>query len=126
MNYGFVKTACVTPNVKVADCNFNSEQIVSQILYSTQHEAVLTVFPELCVTGYTCGDLFLNSFLINQAQKAVEFILTKTKDFSNKARVHSGLYKLKDVSCNGKEVENLSEQLDVKGFFVDVSFEIKK
>lgn len=53
-------------------------------------------------------------------------ILTKTKDFSNKARVHSGLYKLKDVSCNGKEVENLSEQLDVKGFFVDVSFEIKK
>lgn len=53
-------------------------------------------------------------------------ILTKTKGFVIKSRVHSGLYILKDVSCKEYKVENLSDNLEVKGFFVDVSFEIKK
>ena len=79
MNFGFIKTACATPTIKVADCVFNSEQIVSQIIYATQQTASLVVFPELCVTGYTCGDLFLQPFLIKKAEDAVKSILLKTK-----------------------------------------------
>ena len=79
MNYGFVKTACATPTIKVADCTFNSEQIIYQMTYASQHTASLVVFPELCVTGYTCGDMFLHSFLLEQAENAVKTILTKTR-----------------------------------------------
>ena len=79
MNYGFVKTACATPTIKVADCTFNSEQIIYQMTYASQHTASLVVFPELCVTGYTCGDMFLHSFLLEQAEIAVKTILTKTR-----------------------------------------------
>lgn len=79
MNYGFVKTACATPSIKVADCIFNSEQIISQISFAAQHGASIVVFPELCVTGYTCGDMLLHNFLIKHAEKAVENILLRTK-----------------------------------------------
>lgn len=79
MNYGFIKTACATPTVKVADCTHNSEQIISQISYAAQHGASLVVFPELCITSYTCADMFLHRFLIDHAEKAVEQILNKTK-----------------------------------------------
>lgn len=82
MNYGFVKTACATPTIKVADCTFNSEQIISQISYAAQHSASLVVFPELCITGYTCADLFLHRFLLDQAQNALEHILLKTKSLN--------------------------------------------
>ncbi|MBQ7133676.1 MAG: NAD(+) synthase [Ruminococcus sp.] len=79
MNYGFVKAACATPSIKVGDCVYNSEQIISQISFASQHGATLVVFPELCVTGYTCGDMFLHNFLLSQAEFAVEQILNRTK-----------------------------------------------
>lgn len=79
MNYGFIKTACATPTIKVADCIYNSEQIISQISYAAQHDAKLVVFPELCITGYTCGDMFLHSFLLQQAENALKHIIAKTK-----------------------------------------------
>lgn len=79
MNYGFIKTASATPTIKVGDCTHNSEQIISQITFANQHGASIVVFPELCVTGYTCGDVFLHKFFITHAESAVEQILTKTK-----------------------------------------------
>ncbi|MBQ8539635.1 MAG: NAD(+) synthase [Ruminococcus sp.] len=79
MNYGFVKTACATPTIKVADCVYNSEQIISQISFAAQHGASLVVFPELCVTGYTCADMFMHNFLLEHAESAVERILNRTK-----------------------------------------------
>lgn len=82
MNYGFIKTACATPTIKVADCVYNSEQIISQITYATQQGASLVVFPELCVTGYTCGDMFLQRFLIDSAENAVEQILNRTRTYN--------------------------------------------
>ncbi len=78
MNYGFVKTACATPAIKVGDCMYNSEQIIAQMSFASQRGATLVVFPELCVTGYTCGDIFLHNFLLSQAQSAIERILSKT------------------------------------------------
>lgn len=82
MNYGFIKVACATPEIKVADCIYNSEQIISQINIASQRGASLVVFPELCVTGYTCGDLFFQRFLIDHAEQAVVSILSKTRDLN--------------------------------------------
>ena len=79
MNYGFIKTACATPTIKVADCIYNSEQIISQITLASQNNAAVVLFPQLCVTGYTCGDLFLQNFLIENAEKAVEQIVNRTR-----------------------------------------------
>lgn len=79
MNYGFVKAACATPTIKVADCAYNSEQIIAQISLASQNNAAVVLFPQLCVTGYTCGDLFLQNFLIKNAEKAVEQIVSRTR-----------------------------------------------
>ena len=59
MKDGFVKIACATPDLRVADCAYNGEQIVRMMREAAQAGAALTVFPELCITGYTCLDLFL-------------------------------------------------------------------
>ena len=58
MKYGFVKTACASPRLKVADCNFNSEQIICAAKDAAKNGASVLVFPELSITGYTCGDSF--------------------------------------------------------------------
>ena len=60
MAYGFIKTACVSPQLKVADCKFNAEQIVESAGAASKKGASILVFPELSITGYTCGDLFFN------------------------------------------------------------------
>ncbi len=82
MNYGFVRTACATPTVKVADCLYNSEQIIAQITYASQQNASVVVFPELCVTGYTCADMFMQRFLIDNAESAVEQIINRTRTYN--------------------------------------------
>lgn len=58
MKDGFLKIACATPDVHVADCAYNGEQIVRMMQEAAHAGAALTVFPELCITGYTCLDLF--------------------------------------------------------------------
>ncbi len=108
MNYGFVKTACATPDIKVADCVYNSEQIVSQLSFAAQKGASLVVFPELCVTGSTCGDLFKHRFLIQQAESAVSFILQKTRSYNSvfiigtPVAVDDALYNCACVIYNGE------------------------
>lgn len=77
MKYGFVKVAAVTPRVKVADCKFNAEEIIKNI--KKTQDAKVIVFPELAVTGYTCGDLFFQETLIRDAEKAVMDIAEETK-----------------------------------------------
>lgn len=99
MNYGFIKTACATPTIKVADCTHNSEQIISQITFANQHGASLVVFPELCVTGYTCDDMFLQKFLVDHAENAVEQILNKTKGLNIISVIGAPIY-VDDVIYN--------------------------
>ncbi len=82
MNYGFIKAACATPTIKVADCVYNSEQIIAQITLASQSGASVVVFPELCVTGYTCGDMFLHKFLLDNAESAIEQIASRTRTFN--------------------------------------------
>ena len=80
MKYGFIKTAAITPEIKVADTEFNAEQIIGLIEKAEKAGAELTVFPELSVTGYTCGDLFYSDVLLNGALKALKEIADGTKD----------------------------------------------
>ena len=80
MKYGFIKTAAITPEIKVADTEFNAEQIICLIEKAEKAGAELTVFPELSVTGYTCGDLFYSDVLLNGALKALKEIADGTKD----------------------------------------------
>lgn len=82
MKYGFVKVASATPKIRVADCEFNAGQIIEQIKEAESKGASLIVFPELCVTGYTCSDLFLQSTLLNAAKGAVKRIIIETADLN--------------------------------------------
>ena len=79
LKYGFIKTAAASPKIRVADCDHNAEQIIKMSKEAYENGASLIVFPELCVTGYTCGDLFLQNTLIKSAENAVSKIVEETK-----------------------------------------------
>ncbi len=67
MRQGFVKVAAVTPKIRVADCKYNGQLIRGQMHEAVENGAKLVVFPELCLTGYTCQDLFLQEKLLDSA-----------------------------------------------------------
>lgn len=71
MNQGFVKVAAVTPDIRVADTAYNTENICRMIDETVKEGAKIIVFPELCVTGYTCSDLFTQDILLQDARKAM-------------------------------------------------------
>lgn len=71
MKYGFVKVAAVTPCIRVADVDYNTEQICEVIDKACDKKAKIVVFPELCITGYTCGDLFTQDALLKASKKAL-------------------------------------------------------
>ena len=64
MKYGFIKVAAITPQVEVADCPHNARAIAKGMEQAYQEGAQIAVFPELSLTGYTCGDLFLQDSLL--------------------------------------------------------------
>ena len=75
---GFIKAAAVSPDIRVADIDYNKENIIKNIIKSNEKGVSLVVFPELCITGYTCGDLFLQRELIDAAMKAIIYIAEHT------------------------------------------------
>lgn len=79
MNNGFVKVSAATPVIRVADVKFNTESIISCIKEAEGIGAKVLVLPELCITGYTCGDLFWQKTLLNAAENALEAIINATK-----------------------------------------------
>lgn len=80
MKDGFIKVAAVSPKLKVADCTYNGEQILNAILQGEKKGVKIMVFPELCISGYTCGDLFLQDSLLEACENTLEDILKKTVD----------------------------------------------
>ena len=78
MRDGFVKVAAATPKIRVADCEYNAGEIVRLCREAAGLGVKILVFPELCVTGYTCGDLFLQDTLIDAAAKALAQIAEAT------------------------------------------------
>lgn len=79
MKDGYVRVEVVTPDIKVADCIFNTEQICRQIDKAYDAQVSVIVFPEMCITGYTCNDLFLQDTLLSDAQKSLASIAEHTK-----------------------------------------------
>ena len=71
MRQGFVKAAAVTPKIKVADTKYNAELILDMMKESARQGAKIVVFPELCLTGYICQDLFLQERLLQGAKDAL-------------------------------------------------------
>lgn len=80
MKHGFIKVAAVTPKIKVADPKYNAGEICKKIDEAIAEGAKLIVFPELCITGYTCGDLFLQELLLEQAKEELLNIVAYTQD----------------------------------------------
>lgn len=79
MKDGFIKVAAAAPQVKVADCFHNADEIIRLIHQAYTEGVKLLTLPELCITGYTCGDLFFQETLIRQAKKALDKIISETR-----------------------------------------------
>jgi len=108
MQHGFIKVCAATPEMRVADVGFNTQKIIEAIKESAEKGSQLTVFPELCICGYTCGDLFNQPALIKACEKAIERICKETAEI--KTLVFVGvpvffcgrLYNCAVAVCQGK------------------------
>ena len=79
MKYGFVNVAAAVPTVKVADVEYNIQQIEGLIAQAEEHGVEIIVFPELCITGYSCQDLFKEQLLLDHAEEGVVKLLDFTR-----------------------------------------------
>ena len=80
MKHGFIKVAAISPKIKVADPAYNAGVIVEKMKEAYEKGAKILVFPELCITGYTCGDLFLQEILLDEAKRQLSVIAEATQD----------------------------------------------
>ena len=107
MRFGFIKCAAASPSLKVADCDYNVSEIIDTIKTSSKQGVKLLVFPELCITGYSCNDLFFQNALLSSAASGLQKIIKASR--SNDMVVIVGLPMIKDsvmyncaaVICNG-------------------------
>ena len=108
MQDGFVKIAAATPDLRVADCAYNASEIVKQAKQAAAKGAHLVVFPELCLTGYTCGDLFLQRTLLDGALAALDAVRRETAELNAAVVVglplvqQGKLFNVAAVLCGGK------------------------
>ena len=130
MKDGFLRVASATPHIKVADCTGNAQKIIAMAKEASATGASLVVFPELCITGYTCGDLFLQRALLNSAEENLKVIINETKDLDCvilvglPVRANSGLYNCAAVIYHGdllglvpkKYIPNYSEFYELRHF----------
>ena len=79
VNYGFVKVAAAIPQVKVADCKWNVSRIELLIKEAEQQGVQMIVFPELSISGYTCGDLFAQRLITEESEMALMMLLNNTR-----------------------------------------------
>lgn len=79
MNYNFIKVCAATPKLVVADCHYNVKEIITCIDKADNAETELIVFPELSITGYTCGDLFYQQVLLEEAAAGLSTIVEHSK-----------------------------------------------
>ena len=112
MEHGFVKAAAVTPQIKVADTVYNAEQIILGIEEAAAAGAKIIVFPELCITGYTCGDLFLQGLLLQKALDGLLMIAGRTREIE--ALVFVGLPLVRDNKLYN--VAAILYQGEIRGF----------
>ncbi len=130
MKDGFLRVASATPHIKVADCTGNAQKIIAMSKEASANGASLVVFPELCITGYTCGDLFLQRALLNSAEENLKVIINETRELDCvilvglPVRANSGLYNCAAVIYHGdllglvpkKYIPNYSEFYELRHF----------
>ena len=96
MNNGFIKVAAATPDILVADCDYNTNSIIGIMKSASEDGVKLLCLPELCVTGYTCGDLFLQKTLIDKAFSCVKRIAEESNGMKMSTVIGAPIF------CNGK------------------------
>ena len=79
MKDGYVKVAAATPDIRVADTEYNEASIQGIIDNCKEQDVRIAVFPELCLTGYTCGDLFLQDVLLDNAVRSLVRLVTNSR-----------------------------------------------
>ena len=108
MKDGFLKAAAFSPALRVADCTYNAQQILAQLQAAAQRGVKLAVFPEFCLTGYTCGDLFLQRTLQQGALDGLQAVLEASRTLDTVALVglpllvRGKLYNCAAVLCRGQ------------------------
>ena len=121
MQDGFVKIAAATPTLRVADCAYNASEIITLAKQAADKGAKLIVFPELCLTGYTCGDLFLQQTLLDGALTALETVRDETAKLNAAIvvglplRVCGKLFNVAAVLCDGV-IEGIIPKLCIPGY----------
>ena len=106
--YGYFKVAAAVPAVRVADCGFNADHITGLMRRAAARGVRVMVFPELCITAYTCGDLFLQPKLLDAAAEALDRIAAASRDIPVAAivgaplRYGNAIYNCAVVIAGGK------------------------
>lgn len=130
MKDGFIKIACATPDLKVADCDYNTDKIIEMIKEAHSKGVKIVCFPELSITGYTCEDLFFQSALGYSAENNLMRIVSETKDMEIVSIVglpssyHNKLYNCAAVVYKGEilgivpktNIPNYSEFYEARHF----------
>ena len=89
--YDFIRVSCCVPAIEVADVTGNCEKIEAQLRRAAQEGSTIAVFPELCLTGYTCQDLFFQNTLLEDCLKAIRHLTKVTKELGITAIIGSPL-----------------------------------
>ncbi len=108
MKHGYVKVAAATPKIVVADPKENAKRILAKIKEAEMEGAKLIVFPELCISGYTCGDLFWQESVLEESKKQLLWLVKETKQIDAMIwlglplMVQGKLYNVAAAICKGK------------------------
>ena len=108
MRDGFIKVAAGTPEIRVADCAYNARQCIALIREAQGQGVKVLALPELCLTGYTCGDLFFQDTLLRGAEDALGQVLEATRPVDMlvalglPVRAEGKLYNCAAVLCRGE------------------------
>ena len=130
MKDGFIRVCAATPDIRVADCAYNEKNIMNLMDEAYEKQVSVLVFPELCITGYTCGDLFLQDVLLKAAQDSLRHIAAHSAGknmlvFVGMPFMHKGkLFNVAAAICDGrllglvpkKKIPNYSEFYEMRHF----------
>ena len=130
MKDGFIRVCAATPDIRVADCAYNEKNIMNLMDEAYEKQVSVLVFPELCITGYTCGDLFLQDVLLKAAQDSLRHIAAHSAGknmlvFVGMPYMHKGkLFNVAAAICDGrllglvpkKNIPNYSEFYEMRHF----------
>lgn len=120
-NYGYIKVAVASPKLKVANPEYNSSEIFSLIKQADEKKSAIIVFPELSITGYTCGDLFNQKFLLDKSLNALNTLIDKTSHMNILSLIGIPIY-IKDglyncaVAIQGGEIVGVVPKMFIPNY----------